>query len=93
MVHLDQLLEVVVLSVSFLELQDCGSSGYVLNTILYTGSETLPGDTNDFPHLPQPAQVVMHLAVPYLDSGWRMLTDRYYTSVPLVQALIHQHLQ
>jgi len=29
----------------------------------------------------------MHLAVPYLDSGWRTLTDRYYTSVPLAQAL------
>ena len=29
----------------------------------------------------------MHLAVPYLDSGWRMLTDRYYRSVLLAQAL------
>lgn len=58
-----------------------------MNTILYSGSKTLRGDTNDFPPLPQPAQVVMHLAVPYLDSGWRMLTDRYYTSVPLAQAL------
>ena len=63
------------------------SSGYVLNTILYTGSETLQGATNDFSHLPQPAQVVMHLAVPYLDSGHHMFTDRYYTSVRLAQAL------
>ena len=63
------------------------SSSYVLNTILYTGSETLQGARNDFSHQPQPAQVVMHLNDTYLDSGRHMFTDRYYTSIRLAQAL------
>ena len=63
------------------------SSEYVLNILLYTGSETMQGARDDFSHLPQPAQVVMHPADPYLDSGRHMFTDRYYTSIPLAQAL------
>jgi hypothetical protein len=63
------------------------SNGYLLNILLYTGQETLQGAGSEFAHLPQPAQVVMYLVNPYLDSGRHVFTDRYYTSVPLAQAL------
>ena len=63
------------------------SSGYILNILVYTGQETLQGARRELSHLPQPAQVVMHLVDPYLDSGRHVFTDRYYTSIPLAQAL------
>ena len=37
--------------------------------------------------LPVPAKVVLHLAAPYLDKGHHFFADRYYSSIPLVQAL------
>ena len=63
------------------------SNGYVLNILLYTGAKTL--DVTDPIHstLPQPARVVLHLLEPYLHKGYHVFTDRYYTSIPLAQAL------
>jgi len=40
-----------------------------------------------FEALPQAARVVIELVEPYLDQGQHVFTDRYYTSIPLAQAL------
>ena len=61
--------------------------GYVLNILLYTGRDTLANASSQYDDLPQPAQVVLHLVEPYLDQGHHVFTDRYHTSIPLVQAL------
>ena len=63
------------------------SNGYVLNC---TGRDTL--DTADVAYclLPQPARIVLHILEPYLDKGHTVITDRYYTSLPLAMTL-HQH--
>ena len=64
-------------------------NGYLLNTLIYTGAETLGSASSSYTSLPQPAQVVMHLMERYLHKGHHLFTDRYYTSVPLAQALQH----
>ena len=61
--------------------------GYVLNILLYTGRDTLANASSQYDDLPQPVQVVLHLVEPYLHQGHHVFTDRYYTSIPLVQAL------
>ena len=63
------------------------SNGYLLNILLYTGAETLDGTNYQFSTLPQPARVVMHLLEPYIHQGHHLFTDRYYSSIPLAQAL------
>ena len=63
------------------------SNGYVLNILLYTGAETLDVANPVHSTLPQPARVVLHLLEPHLHMGYHVFTDRYYTSVPLAQAL------
>ena len=40
--------------------------------------------------LPQPARVVMHLMQPYINKGHHVYTDRYYSSIPLAQALLNK---
>ena len=65
------------------------SNGYLLNVLVYTGAETLDGSPSP-EDLLQPARVVMHLMQPYLNRGHHLFTDRYYTSIPLVQALQEQ---
>jgi len=59
----------------------------MLNVLPYTGCENLDDTSSQYKELPQPAQVVPHLAEPYLDQGQQMFTDRYYTSIPLAEAL------
>ena len=63
------------------------SNSYLLNILLYTDSETLDEASQQFSSLPQPARVVLHLLEPYLHMGHHVFTDRYYTSIPLAQAL------
>ena len=58
----------------------------VLNILVYTGAKMLIGSSTDST-LPQSVHIVMHLMEPYLDEGHHVFTDRYYSSVPLVQAL------
>ena len=67
----------------------CGYSknGYLLDTLVYTGADTLEEASPEFESLPQPGQVVMHLMRHYLDSNHHVYTDRYYTSIPLTQSL------
>lgn len=61
-------------------------NGYVLNVLVYTGSQTLDGVV-EYPDLPQSAQVVLHLTSDYLGCGHHVFCDRYYTSIPLAQIL------
>ena len=62
------------------------ANGYLLDTIIYTGADTL-GNENSYSTFPKPAQVVLHLARPYLNKGYHIVTDRYYSSVPLTLEL------
>jgi len=62
-------------------------NGYMLNVTPYTGCETLDDGHTKFEALLQATQVVMELVEPYLDQGRHVFTDRYYTSIPLAQAL------
>ena len=63
------------------------SHGYILNILLYTGKDTLANTSPQYKDQQQPAQVVLHLAEPYLDQGRHVFTDRYYTSISLAKAL------
>jgi len=63
------------------------TNGYILNVLLHTGAETLDETDSQHSTLPQPAHVVMHLLEPYLNKGHHLFTDRYYSSIPLAQAL------
>jgi len=60
--------------------------GYVLDILVYTGSDTLASANPDYT-LPQPPRVVLHLLGDYSDKGHRVFTDRYYTSIPLALTL------
>ena len=60
-------------------------NGYILDILVYTGSET---QTNPvYSHLPKTSQTVMHLVTPYLDSGYHVYTDRFYSSTTLSETL------
>ena len=60
----------------------------MLNVLLYIGANTLSEANPAYSSLPQPILVVMHLIQPYLNRGHHVYMDRYYTSVPLTQALL-----
>ena len=60
---------------------------YMLNILVYTGADTLDEADPNYRTLPQPGRVVLHLLQPYLDKGYHVYTDRYYTSIPLANAL------
>ena len=61
--------------------------GYILDILVYTGSDTLAHADSRYDSLPQPARVVMDVTAKYLDRGHRLFVDRYYTSIPLAHAL------
>ena len=62
-------------------------NGYILDILLYTGADTLESSNHRYSHLPKPAQIVMSLTKDYLQQGRTIYTDRYYTSIPLIQTL------
>ena len=62
-------------------------NGYMLNILVYTGADTLDEADPNYNTLLQPGRVVLHLLQPYLDKGYHVYTDRYYTSIPLANAL------
>ena len=64
--------------------------GYMLNILLYTGADTLSHADPQYAQLPQPERVVRHLMQPYLHKGHHVYTDRYYSSIPLAQALLKE---
>ena len=61
-------------------------NGYLLNFVVYTGSETNL-TTGTYAHLPKTTQLVMNLVSPYLDKGYHLYTDRFYSSVLLAKEL------
>ena len=63
------------------------ANGYILDTLLYTGADTLENSNPQYNHLPQPARVVLDLSTEYLGQGRTIYTDRYYTSIPLTETL------
>ena len=63
------------------------TTGYVTNILVYTGADTLQGANQAYFNLPQPARIVMYLMEPYLGKGHTVVTDRYYTSLPLALTL------
>ena len=65
-------------------------NGYILDVLLYTGADTLDNSNPSYPDLPKPAQTVMALTKDYLNEGRTIFTDRYYTSIPLLQELESQ---
>ena len=65
--------------------------GYMLDILVYTGSDTLSTASLAHSSLPQPARVVLHLADKYLDKGHSIFTDRYYTSIPLANHLYQRN--
>ena len=62
-------------------------NGYILDTLLYTGADTLDHSDPQYASLPQPARIVLTLGGDYLEKGRTIYTDRYYTSIPLAQML------
>ena len=52
------------------------ANGYVLNTLVYTGAQTLENADSAYQSLPQPGRVVMDLMKPYLHKGYHIFTDR-----------------
>ena len=63
------------------------SNGYILTVLPYTGRETLDDASSEHAAQPQNARVVLHLADQYRDQGRHVFTYRYYSSIPLAQAL------
>lgn len=53
------------------------ATGYVLDTMIYTGKEG-PAVSRDLA-----MRVVLKLVEPYVDKGYRLFVDNWYTSVPL----------
>ena len=66
------------------------TNGYLLDSIIYTGADTL-GNENSYSTIPKPTQVVLHLARHYLNKGYHIVTDRYYSSVLLTLELEKYH--
>lgn len=50
------------------------ANGYLLNSIIYTGAQTLDDADPAHNDLPQPARVVMHLMGSYLKKGYHIYT-------------------
>ena len=53
------------------------ANGYILDTLLYTGADTLENSNPQYSHLPQPARVVLTLSSEYLNQGRTIYTVRY----------------
>ena len=51
--------------------------GYMLNSLVYTGAQTLDHADPAYTSLPQPARVLMDIMGQYLNKGYHVFTDRY----------------
>ena len=71
------------------------ANGYLLNSLVYTGAQTLDNADPTYHSLPQPARVVLDLMEHYLDKGYHVLTDRYEKSSTFQNTFspltIHKH--
>ena len=53
------------------------ANGYLLNSLVCTGAQTLDDGDTSYQCLPQPARIVMHLMRhQYLNKGYHLFTDR-----------------
>ena len=50
------------------------ANGYLLNSFMYTGAQTLEHAEPTYQSLPQPVWVVMELMEQYLDKGYHIFT-------------------
>ena len=66
-------------------------TGYIYNTLPYTGRETLDVIVSQFSHLNMTGQIVTHLMTPLLDRGQHLFADRYYSGVNLVTELYRRN--
>ena len=69
------------------------ASGYLLDFIIYTGSSTVyrysgPNLPKTFEEYKSPSKVVLSLIEPYLNKGYKLAVDNYYTSPELLKALL-----
>lgn len=53
------------------------ATGYVLNTVVYTGKEGSAASRD------LAMGVVLQLMEPFVDKGYRLFVDNWYTTVPL----------
>ena len=66
--------------VKFFELYT--NDGFVLKTEIYSGTKFA-----DIQSMGQTAAIVIHLMNPYLDKGYHVFTDNWYSSVPLTKLM------
>ncbi|XP_003740690.1 piggyBac transposable element-derived protein 4-like [Galendromus occidentalis] len=62
----------------------CNKDGYTFRTKVYTGAEGVRSRA-------LPSDIVIELSEPFLDDGWTLVTDNYFTSVPLAKELLGRH--
>ena len=62
------------------------ANGYVLDTLIYTGADTLDHSDPQYASLPQPARIVLTLCNDYLEQGRTVYTDRYYTMAQTLES-------
>ena len=60
-------------------------NGYLLDCIIYTRAETHSNPT--YAHLTKTTQIVMNLVTPYLDKGYHLYTNLFYSSVSMSKEL------
>lgn len=64
-------------------------TGYVYNFIMYTGASTVYGE-NLYTDEPLSARVVLELTNSFLNKGYCLFLDNYYTSPELIDKLLRQ---
>ena len=60
-------------------------SAYICRFEIYTGHQTDPNNEHGATH-----QVVMRLMEPYLNQGYQLFTDNFYTSHSLAETLLNK---
>lgn len=61
----------------------CGTNGYTYKIIIYEGKQSKPGKSLS-------ETIVTSLCENYLNEGRTIVTDNFYTSVPLAETLLRQ---
>jgi len=62
----------------------CGTNGYTYKIIIYEGKQSKPGEALS-------ETIVTSLCENYLNEGRTIVTDNFYTSVPLAETLLRQN--
>jgi len=64
----------------------CGSNGYTYKIIIYGGKQSIKGESLT-------ETIVSDLCENYLNEGRTIVTDNFYTSVPLAEKLLSKSLR